>query len=339
MPATFMTQASDPLYRYLDDLPKLKSDQKIERHSPTIDYLEEEARVLRSYRIQRAAPPERPLRPTRGAINRRYVDLSSGQVLVRSSGESRGGRPLLLLHDGRASSRMFEPLMRLLGRHRPVYAPDLPDNGASDPLKAHRPAIADYAEAVAATMLEMRLSSSDIYAVGAGSVVALELLKLRGFARARALLETPDFYSSAFSRRLLHQWAPPLAPDREGAYLNKLWLMLRDEYAYWPWFDQSASAAVALDVPADSRELHARAVEILRSLSTYHRLTAAALRYDWASALRRLRQRSIIMAATESDPRRLHTEAAAELTSIKRPVVLPKNVPEKAHAVLRALRG
>jgi hypothetical protein len=42
--------------------------------------------------------------------------------------------------------------------------------------------------------------------------------------------------------------------------------MLRDEYAFWPWFDKSPAAACAVDAPTDWHEMHARFVDIVRSL-------------------------------------------------------------------------
>ena len=115
--------------------------------------------------------------------------------------------------------------------------------------------------------------------------------------------------------------------------------MLRDEYAFWPWFDKSVAATVAVDTPGDCRELHARATEILRSLSTYPRLTTAALGYEWVSALRLADEHGSILASTESDPRRAPAEAAARLTGRPEVATLPESAHAKAGAVVRLLSG
>ncbi len=115
--------------------------------------------------------------------------------------------------------------------------------------------------------------------------------------------------------------------------------MLRDEYAFWPWYDKSPAAACAVDAPIDWHELHARVTDILRSLPTYHRLTVAALRYDWMVALRRVPNRSVTLAATANDPRRPHTEAAARLARLPEVAVLPAPLDGKAREILRLLRG
>jgi pimeloyl-ACP methyl ester carboxylesterase len=340
VPATFMAHASDILYPHLDRLPELKPNQRVvrERADPAA-YSAAVAAVIRSHRAKAKAPPDAPFRPTPNSLNRRYVDLPFGQVLVRSAGETRGGRPLLLLHEGRGSSRVLEPLMAALARRRAVYAPDIPDNGASDPLIEQRPTIADYSAAIAATAAALRLKSCDIYALGAGATVALRLLRLPAFAKSRAFLEAPDFYAPAFARRLAKEWVPPIAPQWDGAHLNRLWLMLRDEYAFWPWFDKSATAACAIDAPDDWQELHARVKDIVRSLATYHRLSSAALRFDWQAALQRVRRENMIMGVAVNDPRRAHVEAAAGRFPGMHVVTLPVGAEAKAKILLTLLAG
>jgi pimeloyl-ACP methyl ester carboxylesterase len=341
VPITIMAHAHDILFPHLDRLRTPRANQKIARYpADEVAYVNELSRIIRGYRVETKAPVAAPFRPTPGTINRRYIDLAGGQLLVRSAGEARSGRPLLLLHDGRASSRVFEPLMRALAPHRAVYAPDLPDNGSSDVLAVRRRTrIGDYAAAVIEMARALRLSSCDVYAVGAGAAVALELLVQPEFANARTVLEAPDFYPPAVARRLARSWVPSLAPSWDGAHLNQVWLMLRDEYAFWPWFDKSAAAACAVEAPSDWREMHARVVDILRSLPTYHRLTSAALQYDWGATLRRMRKRSIRLAAAAADPRRAHIEAAARRAHVPDLAILPTSTRSKAREILRLLRG
>jgi len=340
VPTTFMAAADDPLFPHLDRLPKLKPGQRVERHPPwSPAYVEAVAGVLRGCAVDASAPPERPFRPSAGAVNRRYVDLPAGQVLVRSAGERRRARPLLLLHDGRGSSRTLEPLLRALARRRPVYAPDLPGCGASDPLPAAAPSARDYAGVVAASVAALELGDCDVYAVGAGAAVALGLPGRPGFGDSRLLLEAPDFYPPALARRLRERWVPALDPAWDGSHLNRLWLMLRDEYAFWPWFERgNPAAACAVDAPEDWRELHARAAEVIRSLPTYDRLTLAALRYDWARALRRAASGDrVLIAASESEPRRPHAEAATARAGLAPVTTLPSATSAKASAILRLL--
>jgi pimeloyl-ACP methyl ester carboxylesterase len=336
LPATFAAHRSDVLYSHLDRLPKLRPNQGIVRGpSDTLTWIGELAEIIRGYRSGRPTPPPSPLKPTPGAVNRRYVDGAGGQILVRSSGESRRGRPLLLLHDGRASSRMFEPLMRALAQRRPVYSPDLPGNGASDRFVARRPAISAYAETVADTIVGCGLGPCDIYAVGASAGIALELTARRELATGRVVLDAPDFYAKPLAAQLAREWAPPLEPAWDGSHLNRLWLMLRDEFAFWPWFDKTNP--VAVDAPADWDEFHACVADVVRSMPTYHQLTEAAMRYDWRAALRVTRSRNPIVAATAQEPRRLHAVAAAERSGLGAVAELPSASPAKAGAILDLL--
>jgi pimeloyl-ACP methyl ester carboxylesterase len=345
VPATYVAAETDILHEHLGRLPELKDNQEIvglpaesvDFLSGMGDHLAAVAQITRKYRVDAEAPADPSFQPKAGAINRRYVDPPAGQILVRSAGEGLEGKPLLLLHDGRGSSRVLEPLIAALASRRPVYAVDIPDNGASDPLAAEQPGIADYADAVASAFGLLELDSPDLYATGAGAAVALELLGRQEFAAAAAVLEAPDFYAPDFAGRLAEQWVPPIAPAWDGAHLNRLWLMLRDEYAFWPWFDRTPTSACTGAAPTEWKEMHARVVEIVRSLPTYHRLTMAALDYDWSPALREANASRLSLAVTERDPRRPHAEAAAEAAGIPAPTLLSDRTDERATQILDLL--
>jgi len=113
--------------------------------------------------------------------------------------------------------------------------------------------------------------------------------------------------------------------------------MLRDEYAFWPWFDKSTAAARAETLPTDWDEVQVRFTEVVRSLHTYHRLTAAALRYAWPAPLGRVKKGAVTLATTANDPRRPHTEAAARLARLPTVLVLPDTVDARARKILRLL--
>jgi len=59
------------------------------------------------------------------------VDAAGVRTHARAAG--RGGTPLVLLHGAEADAAMWDPYMGELGRHRRVYALDLPGAGASEP--------------------------------------------------------------------------------------------------------------------------------------------------------------------------------------------------------------
>jgi pimeloyl-ACP methyl ester carboxylesterase len=104
VPTTIMSSANDPLLPHLKRLGRLKPNQRIRRYpSDPVAYLDATANLMRGHRVQAQAPVDALFRPSPGAINRRYIDLTGGQILMRSTAEALSGRPLLLLHEGRAS--------------------------------------------------------------------------------------------------------------------------------------------------------------------------------------------------------------------------------------------
>lgn len=338
-PMTIMAFAWDPMYKDLDGVPPLKPGQRIARFPAEADYEETKAKLVREFKQTGDVPPNPPFRPTPGVVNRRYVDLAHGQVLLRSAGEGRKGKPLLLLHDGRGSSRVVEPLMRALMKDRPIYALDLPDNGASDPFPHDQPTIADYASAAAETVKAAGIGPCDVYGIGAGSAVALELVNKPEFQKARIVLDSPDFYAPTFARELSEKWVPPLKPDMFAGYLNQVWFMLRAEYAFWPWYNGSIEAAFVTDAPSDWTEVNARVTDILRSLGTYQRLTQAALRYDWATALHRAGTQRVRLVTSANDPRQKHAKMAAQTCGFPDPAVLPAVLDAKAGIIVEMVQA
>ncbi len=332
IPTTIMAAEYDILFPYLDRLPELPPNQKLERHLvDEVAYVQRCADAVRAFALDVAAPAELPLAPRRDAINRRYIDCAHGQLLMRSSGEGQAGTPLLLLHDGFASSRVFEPLMRRLATGRPVYAIDLPGSGASDPLPGE-PSAARIADAIEEAWSHISPDAADLYAVGAGAAVALALAGRPAFATGKIVLEAPDFFPAELAERL-REGAAPLAAQWHGGHLNQLWLMLRDAYCFWPWFDKSKAAERALDGPEDWGEFHARVVDVLRNLDTAHVLSRAALEFDWSAVLARIDPARLVLAAIPDEPRRPHVEAAGRAVGAGAVAPLPRLTDAKAQAL------
>lgn len=311
IPATYMARDDDMLYPHLDLLPKLRRNQMIERHSRH-GYLKEQVRAIKGYVRKARAPADPALSPISGRINRRYIDLPGGQVLVRSAGEGRGGRPLVLIHDGRWSSHMFEPLMAALSKKRPVYAMDLPGNGDSDPGAKARPSVADFARAAADVAGKLGLRKYDLYGKHSGASVAAEMAALFPTRVNKVILDGVILIPAAERKRLAANYTPPIDVTWDGAYLFTTWLMLRDELVFWPWYARDAKNARAIDANFDPAWLHGRVFEVLKSKDTYHRLTQAALAHDVAKTLPRIKAPLAIVAQGD-DPLARYGAKAAKL--------------------------
>ena len=115
-------------------------------------------------------------------LRKMYVDCRYGQLHLHTAFPSNGGfderTPLVCIHPGPLSARVFRALLPDLGRERSVYAPDLPGCGESD-APEEAPKIAEYAAAVGDLLDTLRLRQVDVLGYQAGSLVAAELALAR----------------------------------------------------------------------------------------------------------------------------------------------------------------
>jgi pimeloyl-ACP methyl ester carboxylesterase len=165
-------------------------------------------------------------------VRRGYFESRYGQLHVHNAippgGGFEEGTPLLCLHKGPLSGRMFERFLALAGRDRSVYAPDLPGFGDSDP-PSSRPAIVDYAAAVGDFLESMRFRQIDVLGYHAGSLIAAELAVTRPKQVRRVVLVAVPLLTEAERESLKR--VPPLAqamPD--GAHLAGEWQRIAESY-------------------------------------------------------------------------------------------------------------
>jgi pimeloyl-ACP methyl ester carboxylesterase len=89
------------------------------------------------------------------------------------------GQPLVLLHALGLSRSAWDPVVPVLSQHFDVIGVDLPGFGASAPLPAHvEPTPAALAEAVAALLAELGVTTAHVAGNSLGGWVALELAAL-----------------------------------------------------------------------------------------------------------------------------------------------------------------
>jgi pimeloyl-ACP methyl ester carboxylesterase len=126
--------------------------------------------------------------------------------------------PIVLVH-GLTSSRTLKPLIRALGTRRPVFAPDLPGFGMSDP-PIHPLDVPGLADALRRWMLANGLAPAILIGVSFGCQVAVDLAARHPAAVDRLVLIGPAVDPEARSAtRLAFRWArnaprssPRLAP-------------------------------------------------------------------------------------------------------------------------------
>src|SRR5690348_1368674 len=164
---------------------------------------------------------------TRAGGNRVFVRVPA-ELKRRSEGgasaqNGNGGPPLdatpIVLVHGLSSSRTLRPLIRALGTRRPVFAPDLPGFGMSDP-PTHPLDIPGLADALRRWMIDNELSPAIVIGVAFGCQVAVDLAARHPAAVDRLVLIGPAFDPQARTPgRLAMRWArnarhasPRLAP-------------------------------------------------------------------------------------------------------------------------------
>lgn len=227
-------------------------------------------------------------------LRKMYVDCRYGQMHLHTAFPSSGGfdelTPLLCVHPGPLSGRLFKGLLGELGRDRSVYAPDLPGCGESD-APATAPSVADYAAALGDLLDTLRLRQVDVLGYQAGSVVAAELALSRPEQIRRVILAGVPVFDArereAYNARpwpakaredgghLAEDWervrqsrGPKAAPERLGADLAGA--LLSGESAIW-------GPAAAVNYPAGERlPLLRQPTLVLRPRDEYWDMTARA---------------------------------------------------------------
>jgi pimeloyl-ACP methyl ester carboxylesterase len=219
------------------------------------------------------------------AVRRSYADIPRGRVHVRMSGPDRD--PVIALHSAPGSAAPLMPLLKGLGAHRRVIAPDYIGNGESDkPDEAVD--IATLARDVIALADALSLDVVDLWGTHTGALIALEAALLAPSRVRRVVLEAPPILDPHFSADILAHYFIDLSPDDWGLHLQKAWQMRRDMFLFWPWYRAERAAGRPLPVP-DAAFLHDWTVGLLSSGKTYSRTYRAAFEYDTRARMAELK--------------------------------------------------
>ena len=287
MPALFVCASNDFLVSHTPRLPALNAQQELALIGPEPA---EKNDVINNWldRYSSVPPADAPAPGASVGIGKYYVDLPSGQMLVRLCG-ALDAAPLLLIHDAPGSAQVHEALIVALGRHHRVLAVDLPGCGESDPLPDDARTLADYAAAMRAACRALGVARATVVGVGFGASLAVELAGTDDGLVARLvlhglLLPTPEERAD-----MMQHFAPPLAVGEYGEHWYRVWLMLRDSLIYFPWYRRTGAALRKIDADFDGVKLHRRTFEVVKKLGAYHHVIEAALGHDLAAALLKIK--------------------------------------------------
>lgn len=252
-----------------------------------------------------------PASPADGPrIDRAFVRIREGQVHYRTAGAG-SARPLWMIHASPASSTSLVPLARELARSRPVYAPDTPGNGDSEPLGLVQPEAADYADAAVRTMDVLGLDRVDLYGSHTGAHIATEIAIARPDRVGALVLDGISFFTDEERREILERYAPEVRVDSTGSQLWWAWHFVRDQGWFFPYFRADAGHNRGQGLPSP-QTLHAITVEVLKAIGTYHLAYRAAFRHDARARLPLVRVPTLSI-ADATDPLRSGATEAARL--------------------------
>ena len=324
-PTVFMGRENDQQEVSLDGLPEpLPAGCSVERVSPQLPAwrtrLMELLRHAELPHTQWNAP--RPPGDAGARPSQRYVDLVHGQVRVRLGG-GKQGIPLLLLHDVPGSSASMRSLAAAIDGGRPVIIPELPGLGESHPLPY--PSLGSYVTVLVETLEHLGCGTVDVYAEGLGACFAIALAAHHPALVRRIALDGLPLVRSRERALYARHYCPPLAPDRHGTHLLRIWHQLRDAEASWPWFDRSAAATRRCNPDLDAERLQAALVDVMKQLPGYGDAARAALQAAVRDILRGVHQ-PVLLFDVSGDVRYAGTRRAArrlaDATVVPRPAGL-----------------
>ena len=186
-------------------------------------------------------------------MKRGYVDTPEGQMHYATEGE---GQPLVLLHQGCRSSRMYLNLMPLLSKDYWVLAVDLMGFGNSDPVPLTNPSVPDRARNVFHFIDALGIDKCHLFGLHTGAALGAEIaaewpekvgtLTLFGFPFIESEEERQQIYAhlerttGVPPAEIAVDWLPMnIFPD--GSHLTVIWTRIYSEVLrYWlhsppPW--------------------------------------------------------------------------------------------------------
>lgn len=269
-------------------------------------------------------------------IDRGFVRIREGQVHYRAVGNLQSGaRPLLLLHSSPASSISMKPLMQALGqvRPQPLYAPDTLGNGDSCKAEPAVPDIAYFAEAVGRQLDALGIGEVDVYGQQTGSGIATELAIQQPHRVRRLIVEGYSFYPAELSADMLANYADEIRPDAFGSQFHRVWQFLRDANFFFPWYKRDLQHQMKWGM-SSPEYLHEQAVEVLKSLTTYHLAYRASFRYDKKKRLPLVAQ-PVLLLYEANHPSFKYKDEALATAQKATPGVLPdgSTIADKARMI------
>jgi pimeloyl-ACP methyl ester carboxylesterase len=280
MPAAFLMADNDLLAKHARRFPPLQPRQRMIRLAATPEVRHQQLlELLREFAAHAAAPDDMaPGSASQAAsgITRDYVDLPSGQMLVRHSGPAQAPI-ILLLHDAPGSARELEPLIVALAATHRVYAFDLPGCGESEPLPDATRSLGHYAAVLQQACRDLGIERAAVYGRGFGASLAIEFARNAPALASQLLLHGVLLPTDEERADLRAHYAPPIAIEATGGHWYQTWLMLRDSLLYWPWYRRTRASQRRAAADFGAQRLHDWTFEVMKQIHAYPHFIHAAL--------------------------------------------------------------
>ncbi|MEU8250577.1 alpha/beta hydrolase [Nonomuraea sp. NPDC048916] len=196
-----------------------------------------------------------------------YAETEWGQVHYRRNGDS--GPWIGLFHESPLSSRVYEDVLPLLGRHARAIAFDTPGYGASDPPPSRHTEIPDYARVLAQAASRIGMERPVLGGVHTGASLAIETAAALPGGAGGLVLSGVPLFNVAERASYLSQWTPEVPFDDQGTQFR--------------WGVERYRRIWGADVPPEM--LHLAVVELMRTRDRYDWAYQAAFRHDPAASL------------------------------------------------------
>jgi pimeloyl-ACP methyl ester carboxylesterase len=223
---------------------------------------------------------------------------------------------------------------------RRCIAPDTLGNGDSAPSALDAPDMDYYADSVARVLDALKLDRVDVYGSHTGAHIACELA-IRHPGRVRKVVfDGIGMFNPTDKADFLKNYAPEIRPDEFGTHLIWAWNFVRDQVLHFPYFRRTPEFARHQAMPPPEA-IQRIVLEVLKSLTTYHRGYRAAFRHPDRERIP-LIPCPLLAMASDDDPLSVTCEEAARLAKRGTAMLLPsertaEGRKAKAAAVLKWL--
>jgi len=166
-------------------------------------------------------------------ITRHFVRVGEREVHYRCAGS---GPPFVLFHVSPQSSAFVLPELLSLADRYTLIALDTPGYGESDPLPQSAPQMADYADAVIATLDALGIGRTPLYGSHTGANIAVEIARRAPHRVAALVLDGLSLSTPEVAHDRITHYAPRFEPTADGGHLAWAWQHTRDQLLFWPWY-------------------------------------------------------------------------------------------------------